>query len=65
MTRKATIAALRADLEQLRADMWQLSEDLSCSRAHGRVLQGIIDRQDEMIITLWALIEENEREAQP
>lgn len=62
MTRKATIAALRADIAQLRADLWRLPEDLDCSRAHGRVLQAIVDRQDGTILALWAMIERAEAE---
>ncbi len=64
MRRRATIERLRGDLASAHRDLWQLAEDLTCSRAHGRVLQAIIDRQDLTILALWAMVEKAEQQAE-
>jgi len=57
MTRKATIAALRADLAAANRDMWQLAEEVHIQKAETVRLQAIVDRQDETILALWAMVE--------
>jgi len=63
MRRRATIERLRGDLASAHRDLWQLAEDLTCSRAHGRVLQAIVDRQDLTILALWSMIEKADQQA--
>ena len=58
MTRKATIAALRADLAAANRDMWQLAEEVHIQKAETVRLQAIVDRQDETVLTLWVLLDQ-------
>ena len=63
MTRRATIAALRRDLEAANRDMWELSDYATEVRADRCRLQAIVGRQDETIMALWGLIEKQADEA--
>ena len=63
MTRRATIAALRRDLEETRSDMWEMAHDAADLRDQCKRLQYVIDRQDGTILALWGLIEQQADEA--
>jgi hypothetical protein len=65
MTRRTTIAALRADLAAANRDMWQLNEELAFQKNDRQRLQAIVDRQDLTILALWGLIEQAEKESVP
>ena len=61
MTRKATIERLRADLDAANRDMWQLAEEVHIQKAETVRLQAIVDRQDELVMWLWEMIESQEK----
>jgi len=61
VTRRATIAALRRDLEAANRDMWLLVDEAAAMRADRDRLQAIVDRQDELIMALWHLLEQQEQ----
>ena len=63
MTRRATIAALRRDLEDARRDMWELADYAAEVRADRCRLQAIVERQDELVMCLWGLLEQAEEDA--
>jgi len=63
MTRRATIAALRRDIESLRRDIWELADYAAEVRADRCRLQAIVGRQDELIMWLWGLLEQAEEDA--
>jgi len=62
MRGKATIAALRRDLEETRSDMWELAHDAADLRDQCKRLQYVIDRQDITILALWSMVELAEKE---
>ena len=57
MTRRATIAALRADLDAMQRDMWLLAEESDFQKVENQRLRAIVDRQDETILVLWGLLD--------
>ena len=61
MTRRATIAALRTDLDAARRDMWLLAAEADWLKDECRRRRAIVDRQDETILALWQMIEQHER----
>jgi len=61
MRGKATIAALRRDIESLRRDIWELADYATEVRADRCRLQAIVERQDELVMCLWGLIEKQEQ----
>ena len=61
MRRKAALAALRADFESNRRDLWQLAEEVHIQKAETVRLQAIVDRQDELVMWLWEMIESQEK----
>ena len=63
--KKEIIVKLQDDLFILQGGMWQLSEDAACQHHKNLCLQEIIDRQDELIMWLWGLIETAEKEGGP
>ena len=58
MTRRATIERLRADLDAANRDMWQLAEEVHIQKAETVRLQVIVDRQDELVMWLWGLLDQ-------
>jgi hypothetical protein len=63
--RKATIAALRADLAAANRDMWQMAGEVNSRREDCKRLQAIVDRQDSTILALWSMLEQAEKESVP
>ena len=63
MTHRATIKALRSELDVMRCDMWTLAGENADIRRANRGLSEIIDRQDETILALWGLIDQQADEA--
>ena len=61
MTRKATIAALRADLDATQRNMWEVAIENVAVAQECKRLQAIVDRQDETLLALWQMLEEKEK----
>jgi hypothetical protein len=61
VTRKATIAALRADLDATQRDMWTVAIENVAVAQECKRLQAIVDRQDATIMALWSMVEAAEK----